>query len=59
MAGPLPDIQCRMEDGFARWLMDSGGTVAVTTYQAGKVAFASWDGQKLAMLLRQFDKPNQ
>lgn len=34
-----------------------GGTLAVTTYQAGKVALIGWDGQRLTLLMRHFDKP--
>lgn len=52
-----PAIDGRADDGFARWLATSGGTVAVTTYQAGKVVLLGADGDRVSMLPRQFDKP--
>lgn len=50
-------IECRIVGDFAGWLQSSGGSVAVSTYQAGKLGIISWDGQQLSLLLRQFDKP--
>lgn len=37
---PPSDAETRVaaSDGFQAWLSRAGGTVAVTTYQAGKVA---------------------
>jgi uncharacterized protein (TIGR03032 family) len=51
------EIDGRADDGFAAWLAASGGTVAVTTYQAGKVVFLGWDGTRVTMLPRDFDRP--
>jgi uncharacterized protein (TIGR03032 family) len=31
--------------------------LAVSTYQAGKVAMIGWDGRQVTLLMRQFDKP--
>ncbi|MCS7239388.1 MAG: TIGR03032 family protein [Thermoguttaceae bacterium] len=53
-----PDsFACRVDDGFVSWLAASGGSLALTTYQAGKVALVGWDGQQVTLLLRHFDKP--
>ena len=56
-AAPPAAIECRPDAGFADWLAKLGGSLAVTTYQAGKVALLGWDGERVTFLLRQFDKP--
>jgi uncharacterized protein (TIGR03032 family) len=54
-------IRCEVAGAFADWLRDSGGALAITTYQAGKVAIVSWDRDvapgRLSLLLREFPKP--
>ena len=50
-------IQCAVSDTFQRWLSQAGGSLAITTYQAGKVALVGWDGRQVSLLMRQFDKP--
>jgi uncharacterized protein (TIGR03032 family) len=50
-------IACTASDGFATWLAASGGSLAISTYQAGKVVLVGWDGRQVTMLPRQFDKP--
>ena len=50
-------IQCNSDAGFVEWLATSGGSLVVSTYQAGKVLMMGWDGQKLTLLMRQYDKP--
>jgi uncharacterized protein (TIGR03032 family) len=35
----------------------AGGALAVSTYQAGKVAMIGWDGRQVTLLMREFDKP--
>ena len=60
---PVPEhfdaatIACRADEGFQAWLAGVGGSVAITTYQAGKVALVGWDGHQVTLLMRQFDKP--
>src|SRR5688500_2137933 len=60
-AHPPPDAEIRVSasDAFQAWLSRAGGTVAVTTYQGGKVALIGWDGPagRPTLLLRHFDKP--
>jgi uncharacterized protein (TIGR03032 family) len=38
-------------------MIQSGGTLAVSTYQAGKVAMIGHDGRQVTLLMREFDKP--
>jgi uncharacterized protein (TIGR03032 family) len=52
-------IGCRVSDSFASWMAQAGGSLVVTTYQAGKLVMVGWDqgrGQ-VTLLFRQFDKP--
>jgi uncharacterized protein (TIGR03032 family) len=50
-------VACSATPGFLGWLAQAAGSVAVSTYQAGKVAMIGWDGQQVTLLMRQFDKP--
>jgi uncharacterized protein (TIGR03032 family) len=54
---PLTQIACEVTPGFQQWLAASGGSAAVTTYQAGKLALFGHNGQQVTLLMRQFDKP--
>src|SRR5207237_4110529 len=54
---PAQLIQCSASEGFQHWLSQAGGTLAITTYQAGKVVLVGWDGRQVTVLPRQFDKP--
>ncbi|MEP1080014.1 TIGR03032 family protein [Leptolyngbya sp. PL-A3] len=55
---PTPDtITCIADDGFQSWLSQAAGSIAISTYQAGKLALVGWNGQQVSLLLRQFDKP--
>ena len=35
----------------------AGGSIALTTYQAGKVVMIGWDGRQVTVLPRDFDRP--
>jgi len=52
-------IKCRASDEFPAWIAASGGSIALTTYQAGKVALIGFDPRtsQVTLLMRQFDKP--
>ena len=52
-------IRCAASESFQAWLSGCGGALAVTTYQAGKVALIGWDrpNRQVTLLLRQFPKP--
>ena len=50
-------ISCTATESFGAWLASSGGSLAITTYQAGKVAIVGWNGQQVSVLLRDFAKP--
>src|SRR3546814_1111077 len=46
-------LQCRADAGFGAWLAASGGSLAVTTYQAHKLLLIGWNGRQLSFLPRQ------
>ena len=50
-------IGCAASAAFQEWLAQAGGSLAVSTYQAGKVALIGWDGRQVTLLMRNFDKP--
>ncbi|NLE40113.1 MAG: TIGR03032 family protein [Pirellulaceae bacterium] len=50
-------IACNASEAFGDWLARSGGSLVLTTYQAGKVAVLGWDGRRVTLLMREFDKP--
>lgn len=50
-------IACSPNAGFVQWLAASGGSIAVSTYQAGKLLLIGWDGRQLTLLMRNYDKP--
>ena len=50
-------IACAASPSFQEWLSQAGGSLCVSTYQAGKVATIGWDGRQVTLLMRQFDKP--
>ena len=61
-AAPSSDdnvIRVAISDSFQAWMSRGGGSLAVTTYQAGKVAMLGWDerARQVTLLLRQFNKP--
>jgi uncharacterized protein (TIGR03032 family) len=51
------EIRCLALATFEQWLAWAGGSLAVSTYQAGKVAMIGWDGRQVTLLMRNFDKP--
>ena len=50
-------VACAASPAFQDWMANAGGALAVSTYQAGKVALIGWDGQQVTLLMREFDKP--
>jgi len=50
-------IASAVSEGFRDWIARAGGSLVVSTYQAGKVAMIGWDGRQVTLLMRQFDKP--
>jgi uncharacterized protein (TIGR03032 family) len=55
--GPEDRIDCRVDEGFAAWIANFNGSLAITTYQAGKVVLVGWDGRQVTVLPRNFEKP--
>ena len=60
---PLPrdgmseTIRCDVSESFPSWLSQAGGSIVLTTYQAGKVGMIGWDGLQVTLLFRDFPKP--
>jgi uncharacterized protein (TIGR03032 family) len=50
-------IECGATPDFSAWISQAQGSLAVSTYQAGKVAMIGWDGRQTTLLMREFDKP--
>jgi uncharacterized protein (TIGR03032 family) len=50
-------ITCAIDDGFSQWLSQTDGSLAITTYQAGKLMLVGWNGQQVTLLPREFAKP--
>lgn len=49
-------IRCDADTGFSYWLAQSGGALACTTYQAGKLLLIGWNGRQVSLLPRTFQK---
>jgi uncharacterized protein (TIGR03032 family) len=56
-SGPGERIECSIDEGFAEWMAGFDGSLAITTYQAGKVVLVGWDGKRVTVLPRHFEKP--
>ncbi len=50
-------VRCEISPSFPDWLRAAGGSIALTTYQAGKVGMIGWDGRQVTFLFRDFPKP--
>lgn len=50
-------FNCNADLGFTAWVAKSGGAVAVSTYQAGRLLLIGWLGNQLSLLPRQFERP--
>jgi len=51
------EIQCLASATFEELLAQAGGSLGVSTYQAGKAAMIGRDGRQLTLLMRDLDKP--
>lgn len=50
-------LRCSVDPGFAEWLAGSGGSLAISTYQAGRLFMVGWNGRQVSFLPRAFDRP--
>ena len=50
-------IRCDLDEGFARWMAGAAGSVAISTYQAGRVVLVGWNGKEVTVLPREMPKP--
>ncbi len=55
--GVSSTIRCDVSESFPTWLGQAGGSIVMTTYQAGKVGMIGWDGRQVTLLFRDFPKP--
>jgi uncharacterized protein (TIGR03032 family) len=55
--GASDTIRCDASESFLAWLSRAGGSIVLTTYQAGKVGMIGWNGRQVTMLFRDFAKP--
>ncbi|NLS96609.1 MAG: TIGR03032 family protein [Planctomycetaceae bacterium] len=56
-ASASAQITCSASPEFYAWLAQSGGSLVLSTYQAGKVALIGTDDRQVTLLMREFDKP--
>ncbi len=56
-AAAHPPVQCVPDAGFAAWVAASGGTLAISTYQAGFLFLVGWNGRQVSFLPRSFATP--
>ena len=56
-ATPSEILKCSVDTGFAEWLAASGGSLAISTYQAGRLFMVGWNGRQVSFLPRAFDRP--
>lgn len=54
---PPVQVECGASGEFHEWLARAGGSLILSTYQAGKVAMLGSNGRQLTFLMREFDKP--
>jgi len=50
-------LRCAIRGDLGDWLLHAGGAMAMTTYQAGRIVLAGWDGRDVAVLPRQLPRP--
>lgn len=50
-------LKCTVDAGFTEWLAASGGSLAISTYQAGRLFMVGWNGRQVSFLPRAFDRP--
>jgi uncharacterized protein (TIGR03032 family) len=50
-------ITCSVNDGFAEWMAGCGGSLAISTYQANRLALVGWNGSQVTFLMREFPRP--
>jgi uncharacterized protein (TIGR03032 family) len=54
---PAEALQCETDVGFAQWVAESGGSIAISTYQAGYLFLVGWNGRQVSFLQRRFKRP--
>jgi uncharacterized protein (TIGR03032 family) len=49
-------VKCKTDRGFYDWMAGQNISLAITTYQAGKLLFVGWNGKNVSLHARNFDK---
>ncbi|MDE0853086.1 MAG: TIGR03032 family protein [Nevskia sp.] len=55
--GAAEPILCVPDDGFAAYMAECGGSIAISTYQAGRLFLIGWRDEQVTILARGFGKP--
>lgn len=50
-------LRCSTRDKFGEWIAQVGGSLAISTYQAGRLVLVGWNGEQVTVLPRQLPKP--
>ncbi|HWB54653.1 MAG TPA: TIGR03032 family protein [Tepidisphaeraceae bacterium] len=50
-------VRCKVDHGFGQWISSAGCSIAITTYQAGKIALVGWTGSQVHVTMRDFPRP--
>jgi uncharacterized protein (TIGR03032 family) len=54
---PQEQLNCEVDQGFAQWMAQCDGSVAISTYQAGFLFMVGWNGRQVSFLPRRFARP--
>ncbi|MGH8627541.1 MAG: DUF4915 domain-containing protein, partial [Gammaproteobacteria bacterium] len=57
ISAPAPPVECVANTGFTEWLAQTGGSVAISTYQAGQLLMVGCLGKQINVLSRRFERP--
>lgn len=49
-------VRCRATEGFSAWMAANNLSIAVSTYQAGKLLLIGWNGRQVSLNARNFDQ---
>lgn len=55
--GTQTTITFNIDEGFQSWISKIGGSLAITTYQAGKIAMVGWNGEQVTLVMQTFLRP--
>ena len=53
----IKTLRCSASEGFTTWMSQADGSVAISTYQAGRLVMVGWNGRQVSVLPRELPKP--